>query len=97
MLRGWGNYFRTGNAATQFNQIDSYVVDDGCVRLRVKRKGRHLRPGEVARWTRDFFQTSGSIACAAPFSTRRLRNAATRETTGKPCAGNPHARFERGS
>jgi hypothetical protein len=26
----------------------------------------------------------------------RPRNAATRETTGKPCAGNPHARFEGG-
>jgi hypothetical protein len=26
-----------------------------------------------------------------------LHNAAARETTGKPCAGNPHARFERGS
>ena len=24
------------------------------------------------------------------------RNAASRQTTGKPCAGNPHARFERG-
>ena len=22
ILRGWGNYFRTGNAATKFNQID---------------------------------------------------------------------------
>jgi len=30
-------------------------------------------------------------------ATRRLRNAAIREATGKPCAGNPHARFERGS
>ena len=26
ILRGWGNYFRTGNAAVKFNQIDSYVV-----------------------------------------------------------------------
>ena len=42
-------------------------------------------------------RASGCIACAAPSSTRRLRNAVTRETTGKPCAGNPHARFERGS
>src|SRR4051812_10193980 len=30
---------------------------------------------------------------AGPSGTRRLRNAALRETTGKPCAGNPHARF----
>ena len=26
ILRGWGNYFRTGNAATKFRQIDWYVV-----------------------------------------------------------------------
>jgi RNA-directed DNA polymerase len=25
VLRGWGNYFRTGNADRQFNQLDSYV------------------------------------------------------------------------
>ena len=26
ILRGWGNYFRTGNAANKFIQIDRYVV-----------------------------------------------------------------------
>jgi RNA-directed DNA polymerase len=26
VLRGWGNYFRTGNADRMFNQMDSYVV-----------------------------------------------------------------------
>lgn len=25
VLRGWGGYFRTGNASTQFNRVDSYV------------------------------------------------------------------------
>src|ERR1035438_1492997 len=25
VLRGWGNYFRTGNADREFNQLDSYV------------------------------------------------------------------------
>ncbi|MBI4950883.1 MAG: hypothetical protein HY908_02540, partial [Myxococcales bacterium] len=39
-------------------------------------------------------RVSGSTACGAPSATRRRRNAASRETTGKPCAGNPHARFE---
>ena len=54
ILRGWGNYFRTGNAARKFNTMDSYVW----WRLRsfmVKRKGRHLKPGEADQWTRDFF------------------------------------------
>jgi hypothetical protein len=52
VLRGWGNYFRTGNAACRFHQLDTYVWRRLHV-LRVARKGRHLRPGEAARWTRE--------------------------------------------
>ena len=58
LLRGWGNYFCTGNAAKKFNQLDSHVW----CRLRsflVKRKGRHLKAGEAAKWTRDFFWSLG--------------------------------------
>jgi group II intron reverse transcriptase/maturase len=58
VLRGWGNYFRTGNAAKRFNQLDTYVWRRLAV-LRIKRKGRHLRPGEVARWTRESFWNLG--------------------------------------
>jgi len=58
ILRGWGQYFRTGNAATRFTQLDGYV----CRRLRslrVQRKGRDLKPGEVDRWTREYFEGLG--------------------------------------
>jgi hypothetical protein len=58
VIRGWGNYFRTGNAARRFNQLDTYVwrrLHD----LRVKRKGRNLRPGEADRWTSDYFHNLG--------------------------------------
>jgi group II intron reverse transcriptase/maturase len=58
VLRGWGNYFRTGNAAKKFNQVDGYVLR----RLRdflVKRKGRNLRAGEAMRWTREYFEAFG--------------------------------------
>src|SRR5688572_5932872 len=58
VLRGWGNYFRTGNAARKFNQVDTYVT----CRLRafmVKRKGRNLRPGDAQQWDRDFFWRLG--------------------------------------
>jgi group II intron reverse transcriptase/maturase len=58
VLRGWGNYFRTGNAATRFNQLDTYVWRR-LRTLRIKRKGRHLRPGEVERWSRQYFQNLG--------------------------------------
>jgi len=58
VLRGWGNYFRTGNASAKFNQVDSYVW----MRLRRllrKRKGRNLRPGELERWNQHAFYALG--------------------------------------
>ncbi len=58
LLRGWGAYFRTGNAARKFNQLDTYVWR----RLRhflVRRKGRHLRAGEAEQWTRSFLWALG--------------------------------------
>lgn len=58
ILRGWGQYFRTGNASQCFVQIDSYVWRR-LRQLRVQRKGRHLRAGEAERWTRDFFHDLG--------------------------------------
>lgn len=58
VLKGWGNYFRTGNAARRFNQLDSYVWRR-LRALRVTRKGRHLRPGEAERWTRGYFHNLG--------------------------------------
>jgi hypothetical protein len=58
VLRGWGNSFRTGNAAKRFNQLDSYVWRR-LRALRVERKGRHLRAGEAERWTRDYFHNLG--------------------------------------
>ena len=58
VLRGWANYFKTGNAAQKFGQVDDYVGD----RLRslmVKRKGRHLKAGEVTKWKREYFEALG--------------------------------------
>jgi RNA-directed DNA polymerase len=40
VLRGWGQYFRTGNAADKFVEVDRYVAWR-LKRLRIKRKGRH--------------------------------------------------------
>jgi group II intron reverse transcriptase/maturase len=58
VLRGWGNYFRTGNAARQFTALDDYVVRR-LRTLRVKRKGRNLRPGEARAWSREYFENLG--------------------------------------
>jgi len=58
VLRGWGNYFKTGNAAKRFNQLDTYVWSR-LRRLRLERKGRHLKPGEATRWTGESFHNLG--------------------------------------
>jgi RNA-directed DNA polymerase len=54
VLRGWGNYFRTGNATAKFIEVDRYVA----WRLRglmIKRHGRNLRAGQAEQWTRNWF------------------------------------------
>src|SRR5438445_225924 len=58
ILRGWGNYFRTGNAHIKFVALDRYVVDR-LYGFMLKRKGRNLRPGEASGWTRDHFESLG--------------------------------------
>jgi RNA-directed DNA polymerase len=58
ILRGWGNYFRTGNAAVKFRQADDYVVQ----RLRslmVKKRGRNLHAGQADAWTEEWFNGHG--------------------------------------
>jgi RNA-directed DNA polymerase len=58
LLRGWGNYFRTGNAAVKFRQADEYVV----WRLRtlmVRKRGRNLHAGQADAWTEDWFNGHG--------------------------------------
>ena len=54
ILGGWGNYFRTGNAARKFNQLDEYVWRR-LRRLLVSRYGRNLHAGRADAWTRDWF------------------------------------------
>jgi group II intron reverse transcriptase/maturase len=58
VLRGWGQYFRTGNAADKFTDVDKYVAWR-LKRLRIKRKGRYLKPGEARRWDPHYFYAFG--------------------------------------
>ena len=58
VLRGWGNYFRTGNAAVKFRQVDDYVVR----RLRnlmIRKRGRNLHAGQASAWTENWFNGHG--------------------------------------
>jgi group II intron reverse transcriptase/maturase len=58
ILRGWGNYFRTGNASRHFNNIDRYVTDRLQRLLRRRRShqgvGRNKRP---VLWHREWPHT----------------------------------------
>ena len=58
LLRGWGNFFCTGNAAKKFNQLDGYVWWR-LKRLLIKRYGRNLHAGRADAWTREFFEAHG--------------------------------------
>lgn len=93
VLCGWGNYFCTGNATRKFNQLDEYVWRR-LHRFMVRRHGRHLEAGRAEAWTREWFwdlglhRMRGTVRYPKPCKLPV-------KTTVKPCAGNPHARFER--
>ena len=50
VLRGWGNYFRTGNASLKFQQVDRYV-NQRLVRLLRHVRGWAHRPFSLREWT----------------------------------------------
>lgn len=60
VLRGWAQYFRTGNAANQLRTVDRYTARR-LKRMRLQRKGRHLRAGEARQWTEEYFQRLGLV------------------------------------
>jgi hypothetical protein len=58
VLRGWGQYLRSGNAAVPFTAVDGYVVRR-LKGLRIKRAGRHLQAGQAQRWDREYYEHLG--------------------------------------
>ena len=91
ILRGWGNYFRTGNAEREFNKMDSFVY------LRLTR-WLHRRGGQRAqrstRWTSKMFWDMGLYKLQG--TVRYPSHATPPKIIVKPYAGKPHVRFERG-
>ncbi|SRR5712691_1866099 len=63
VLRGWGNYFRTGNASWKFQQVDRYV-NRRLVRLLPRVRGWRRRPFHMREWAPARF--------AAEFGLHRL-------------------------
>jgi RNA-directed DNA polymerase len=64
VLRGWGNYFRTGNAAVKFIQADRYVAWH-LTRILIRKRGRSLRPGQARQWTGDWLEGHGLYRLSA--------------------------------
>ena len=59
VLRGWGNYFRTGNATDRFRSIDRYVTAR-LVRLVGAKRGWQRRPFQLPEWSyRRFVEDFG--------------------------------------
>jgi len=54
VLRGWGNYFRTGNASLRFQKIDQYV-HRRLTALMAKRGGDRRKPFRVRQWPHERF------------------------------------------
>ena len=57
VLRGWGNYFRTGNAANKFNQLDA--TSCGGSTLPGQEAGPQPARRAGRRWTEDCFDEHG--------------------------------------
>jgi len=58
VLRGWGSYFRTGNASLKFQQVDRYV-NERLVRLIYRHRTHWRRPFHDRWWTPDYFAKLG--------------------------------------
>lgn len=85
VLRGWGNYFRTGNAEREFNRIDGYV----CCRLTrwmYRRGGQRSRyradawPGERLHEEMGLYRLRGIVRYPAQATPRRPSESRVRET-----------------
>jgi hypothetical protein len=60
VLRGWAQYFRTGNAAEHFTYLDQYV-EQRLRGLRLKRAGSRVTATQSRTWRRPFFEALGLI------------------------------------
>ena len=84
VLRGWGQYFQTGNAADHFTDVDASVVKR-LKSLRLKRAGRNLRAGQAQRWDREDFESLGLHRLRGTIRDPGKHNSWRRETVS--CCG----------
>jgi group II intron reverse transcriptase/maturase len=83
VLRGWGNYFRTGNADWEFNRIDSYVYTR--VLRWLKRRGGQRSGLWYVKWPKErlyglgLHKLQGTVCYPASASPRRPMVSRVRE------------------
>jgi len=104
VLRGWGNYFRTGNSDDKFNQIDDYV--HWRITRWMWRRGGQRRRSRSSKWPHERLHGMGlhrlrgtveypSNATPRRPSVSRVRENRTHGLRGglaQPCCGNPQGR-----
>ncbi len=93
VLRGWGNYFQSGNADRRFNQIDGYVRRRLCQWM--QRRGGQRSQRQLKNLDNQHFYKMGLYELKG--TVKYPTQAIPRTITGKPYAGNSHVRFERGA
>ena len=85
VLRGWGNYFRTGNADRKFNSIDGYVYRR-LIRWMQRRGGQRSRyrwdprPRERLHEDMGLHRLRGTVRYPAQATPRRPSESRVRET-----------------
>jgi len=85
VLRGWGNYFRTGNADREFNRIDEYTYGR-LVRWMRRRGGQRTRyrydawPRERLHEEMGLYRLRGTVRYPAQATLRRPSESRVRET-----------------
>lgn len=73
-MRGWGNYFRYGNSAAKFSQIDSYVNE----RLAILASAKHGLQGRnwVSRFNYEWctklgvYRLTGTVKPTTAYASR---------------------------
>ena len=99
-LRGWAGYFRYGNSARVLGQIRNYALERLALWLSKKGNRRRawgwgikqvlLSPDHLGLIILD-----GTVIPPRPFRPwRGTGRTPTVKNVGKPCAGEPHARFD---
>jgi RNA-directed DNA polymerase len=96
VLRGWGNYFRTGNADDKFNQVDHYVHRRLCDWLR--RRGGERSSFRYDKWPFERFfgmglhRLRGTVCYPAQAAAMRPSVSRVRENREHGLTGDPVSR-----